>query len=261
MSAHLTKRTAIVTGASAGIGEAVARTLATDGATVVLNARRETTLSEVVGSINAQIGQEVSTYAAGDCADLVVIESMFTAAESTFGRQADLVVVNAGRGLDGSVLTSDPEQWEEMIRTNLLGAARLMRAAAERMLAAVPDSEHWQDHPRDIVVIGSVVGRNVSPFSSAYGATKFAIHGLTEGLRREVASRGIRVTLIEPAFVESEFQDVAGYDRDWVKGVFDKIGPVLAPADIARTISFVASQPAHVHLSDVLVRPTRQEYP
>lgn len=261
MSATLTKRIAIVTGASSGIGEAVARDFASNGASVVLNARRETTLSEITTNINAQTGTQSTTYAAGDCADERVIESMFTVAESRFGQAADLVVVNAGRGLNGSVLTSDPGQWEEMIRTNLLGAARLMRVATERMLAAVPDPADWQGHPRDIVVIGSVVGRHVSPFSSAYGATKFGVHGLTEGLRREVASKGIRVTLIEPAFVESEFQDVAGYDREWVKGVFDKIGPVLVPADIARTISFVASQPAHVHLSDVLVRPTRQEYP
>lgn len=260
MSSNLDQRVAIVTGASAGIGEAVARDLAASGASVVLNARRADRLVEIAAEIDNRTGRKAAATAPGDCADPAVIDAMFAVAESAFGRSADLVVVNAGRGLDGSVLTSDAEQWEELVRTNLLGAARIMRAAAERMLEAVPDAD-WQKHPRDIIVIGSVVGRHVSPFSSAYGSTKFAVHGLAEGLRREVAARGVRVTLIEPGFVVSEFQGVAGYDPQWVKTVFDKIGPVIEPADVARTISFVASQPAYVHLSDVLIRPTRQEYP
>ena len=110
-------------------------------------------------------------------------------------------------------------------------------------------------------MIGSNVGRHISPFSSMYGSTKFAVNSLAEALRREVGPRGIRVTLIEPGFVKSEFQGVAGYDPAWFEGVLTKIGPVLEPEDVARAVSFVASQPAHVHVSDVLVRPTRQEYP
>jgi NADP-dependent 3-hydroxy acid dehydrogenase YdfG len=94
-----------------------------------------------------------------------------------------------------------------------------------------------------------------------YGSTKFAVHGLTEGLRREVAPKGIRVTLVEPGFVVSEFQGVAGYKEEWFKGVVDRIGPVLEPADVARAVTFVCSQPAHVHAGDVLIRPTRQDYP
>jgi NAD(P)-dependent dehydrogenase (short-subunit alcohol dehydrogenase family) len=95
-----------------------------------------------------------------------------------------------------------------MIRTNLMGAARLMRAAAKRMLNDLGNAA-WQERPRDIVVIGSVVGRHVSPFSSMYGSTKFAVNSLAEALRREVSPKGIRVTLIEPGFVKSEFQGVA----------------------------------------------------
>jgi len=260
MSTNLDQRVAIVTGASAGIGEAVASTLAAAGASVVLNARRADRLTEIAEGINNKAGRKAAATAPGDCADPAVIESMFAAAESAFGRPADLVVANAGRGLNGSVLTSDPDQWEDMVRTNLIGAARLLRASAERMLAAVPDAD-WQQHPRDIVVIGSVVGRHVSPFSSAYGSTKFAVHSLAEGLRREIGPKGIRVTLIEPGFVVSEFQGVAGYDPDWVKSIFDKLGPVIEPTDVARVISFVTSQPTHVHVGDVVIRPTRQEYP
>lgn len=130
---------------------------------------------------------------AGDCSDEKVIAAMFDAAESAFGKPADLVVVNAGRGLAGSVVSSDKAEWEEVVRTNLLGSAALMRASAERMTAdreTVSSGSGWTDQPRDIVVLGSVVGRHVSPFSSMYGSTKFAVHSLAEALRREIGPRG-----------------------------------------------------------------------
>jgi NADP-dependent 3-hydroxy acid dehydrogenase YdfG len=252
-----------VTGASAGIGRAIAEELASHGWRVVLNARRAEKLDELARSINARSkGGPLAAAAPGDTADPGVIESMLDTARRAFGAEADCVVVNAGRGLSGSVTTSDEAQWEEMIRTNVLGAARLMRAAAARMTAdAAKDPAGWRARPRDIVVIGSVVGRHVSPFSSMYGGTKFNVHGMTEGVRRELAPKGIRVTLVEPGFVVSEFQGVAGYQDEWFKGVVEKIGPVLEPADVARAVSFVCAQPAHVHVSDILVRPTRQDYP
>ena len=256
-NAPLSDRIAIVTGASAGIGEETSRQLAAAGARVVLNARRGDRIAALAESINKDAGAEVAACAPGDCAEPDVIQFMLETARRSFGAPADLVVVNAGRGLDGSVLTSDTEQWEEMIRTNHIGAARLMRAAALEMTASGKPLEK----PRDIVVIGSVVGRHVSPFSSMYGSTKFAVAGLAEGLRREVGPKGVRVTLVLPGFVVSEFQGVAGYNPEWVKQVFEKIGPVLEPADVARAVTFIAQQPPHVHLSEVMIRPTRQEYP
>ncbi len=257
-SSHLKGRVAIVTGASAGIGRAVATHLAGAGASVVVNARREAPLT----ALSRELGNGALAIA-GDCADENTIRRMLDAAAGLSGREADLVVVNAGRGLNGSSITSNPDEWPEMIRTNIIGAAHLIREAGTRMLRASEGKSGPEtlNTPRDIVVIGSVVGRHVSPFSSMYGATKFAIAGLVEGTRRELGPKGIRVTLIEPAFVESEFQGVAGYDPKWVAEVFARIGPVLNPDDIARTIHFVVSQPPHVHLSDVLIRPTRQDYP
>ena len=174
-----------------------------------------------------------------------------------------LVVINAGRGLNGSVMTSDTAQWEEMIRTNLLGAAKLIRQAGLRMLKS-SEGKAGADlvrTGRDMVVLGSTVGRNVSPFSSMYGSTKFGVHGLVEGARRELGPKGIRVTLIAPGFVKSEFQGVAGYDPAWVQQTFDRIGPVLVPEDVARVVTFAASQPGQVHVNDVMLRPTRQDYP
>jgi NADP-dependent 3-hydroxy acid dehydrogenase YdfG len=269
----LSSRIAIVTGASAGIGEAVARALAAAGASVVINARRADRLEALARSIGAG---RVAT-APGDAADPATIAAMLDTARDRYAdrsRQADLVVVNAGRGLRGSVYDSDPEQCEEVISTNHLAAARLMRAAAERMLGAplvvkgppAPPSPpappaDWLSRPRDIVVLGSTVGRHVSPFSSMYGSTKSAVHMLTESLRRLCGPRGVRVTLVEPGVVKSEFQEVAGYDAASFGAFMDSIAPVLSPEDVARAVAFIVSQPAGVHVNDLMIRPTRQEYP
>lgn len=263
-------RVAIVTGASAGIGEAIAFTLANLGARVVINARRAERLVAIAADINGPEasgpGAQRCVPVAGDCAEHAVIDQMLNTARRSFGREADLVVVNAGRGLAGSVTTSDSTQWEEMLRTNVLAAAALIRAAGRRMLAQVPDEQtgaegSWLERPRDVIVIGSVVGVHVSPFSSMYGGTKFAVHGMVEGVRRELGPKGVRVTLIAPGFVVSEFQGVAGYQQEWFQGVKAKIGPVLEPTDVARAVGFVAQQPAHVHINELMIRPTRQDYP
>lgn len=257
----LSGRIGVVTGASSGIGWATALELASRGCRIVVNARRADRLAELAAKIRGGFGPGLVEVLAGDCAEPATIEGVLDAARRAFGRDADLVVVNAGRGLSGSVMTSDTGQWEEMVRTNLLGAARIMRASGERMLADVGTLGSWQERAHDIIVLGSVVGRHVSPFSSMYGSTKFAVHGLVEGQRREVAAKGVRVTLVEPGFVVSEFQRVAGYEDEWFKGRVEALGPMLEPADVARMIGFIAAQPAHVHVSDVLIRPTRQEYP
>jgi NADP-dependent 3-hydroxy acid dehydrogenase YdfG len=270
----LSGRIAVVTGASAGIGEAVARSLAGAGAKVVVNARREDRLHALVQELG---GVSHAAAVAGDAAEPSVIQAMLDVARHRFGagtREADLVVVNAGRGLRGGVYDSDPSQWEEVIRINLLAAARLMRAAAERMAGAMPivkgppqpavppaPPPDWLNRPRDIVVLGSTVGRHISPFSSMYGSAKAGVHMLAESLRRLMAPRGVRITLLEPGIVKSEFQEAAGYDAESFGKFMDGISPVLTPEDIARLVMFVVGQPAGVHVCDVMVRPTRQEYP
>ncbi|MBS0195163.1 MAG: SDR family oxidoreductase [Planctomycetes bacterium] len=256
-------RIAVVTGASAGIGEAIARDLAARGAKVVVNARRADRLAALVSSL----GEANAAAVAGDASEPAVVDRMLDVARERFGagtREADLVVVNAGRGLAGSVVTSDVTQWEQMVRTNVLGAAHLIRAAGRRMLKRTEGKtghDVLSGGSQDIVIIGSNVGRHISPFSSMYGSTKFAVNSMAEAVRRELGPRGIRVTLIAPGFVTSEFQGVAGYETAWFEEVKQRIGPTLTPEDVARTIGFVVSQPASVHLCDVLIRPTRQDYP
>ena len=259
---QLTGRIAVVTGASAGIGEATARRLAREGAAVVVNARREERVAALAGAIEHEGGRAIGV--AGDCADSAVVCAMLDAAKALGGREADLVVVNAGRGLSGSVMTSEAGEWDEMVRTNVLGAALLIREAGKRMIAQGPDAQGdagWVDHPRDIVVLGSVVGINISPYSSMYGSTKFAIGSIAEGARRELGPRGIRVTLVCPGIVESEFQAVAGYDPAAFGKIMDTVGPVLCADDIAGVVSHTCGLPARVCVGEVVVRATRQDYP
>ena len=127
------------------------------------------------------------------------------------------------------------------------------------MIGFQPDL--FPDKAADIIIIGSVVGRNISPFSAVYGATKFAVHALAEGLRREVGPKGIRVSLIEPGILISGFQEVAGYSDATVSAFNEKWGPLLIGEDVANTIHFMVSQPPHVHISEIMIRPTRLDYP
>ncbi len=168
------------------------------------------------------------------------------------GNKLDIAIVNAGRGLAGGMLTSDRAQWEAMYQVNVMGAAHLMRRAAEVMV---------KQESGDIVTLGSVAGHHISPFSGFYGSSKWALAAMTEGLRREVCGKKVRVTVIKPAIVTSEFQEVAGYTyENFGKGV-ERFGKLLEPGDVARAIVFVVSQPANVHVSELVVRPTGQDYP
>ncbi|MDX9911111.1 MAG: SDR family oxidoreductase [Phycisphaerales bacterium] len=255
-------RVAVVSGASAGIGQALARDLLRAGARVVVSARRR----EPLEALREEFGSSRVAVVAGDASLRSTALTMLETAETQFKEPPDAVIVNAGRGLRGSVSDSDTTQWEEMVRVNLLGAAHLMREAAHRMVAMVESpggvlDEAWQRKPRDIVVLGSTVGRHISPFSSMYGSTKFAVNSLAEALRREIAPKGVRVTLIEPGIVRTEFQESAGYEMEGFGAFMDRVGPVLKAEDVSRTIMFCLAQPASVHVNDVVIRPTRQEYP
>ena len=246
-------RIAIVTGATSGIGEATVRRFAAEGIAVVGNGRTKAKLVSLEEDL-----WPLFRGVAGDAAKPEVIEELFVSAEAAFG-EADIVVANAGRGLGGSVATGDDTRLSELFELNVMGALGLMRAAATRM---VPRQEKaFPTSAADIVVLGSVVGRHISPFSALYGATKYAVHSLAEALRREIGPKGVRVTLVEPGFVLSGFQDGAGYSKEMVDGLKTKLGPLLVGADIADAIHYAISRPAHVHVGDIVIRPTRQDYP
>ncbi len=245
-------RIAIITGATSGIGEATARKFLTAGYAVVGNGRN----AEKLRALEQELGAAFCGVA-GDATDSAVLDQLFASAIERFGIPADIVVANAGRGLGGSVKDADLSEFEDVLKINVTGTLALLQKAAQKMLGNL-------DYPKraaDIVIIGSVVGRHISPFSAVYGATKFAVHALAEGLRREVGPKGIRVSLIEPGIVISGFQAGAGYGSDLVQTFEDKFGPLLYGEDIANAIYFIVSQPPHVHISDIMIRPTRQDYP
>lgn len=252
MSKPLSGKTAIVTGASAGIGEATAKTLAALGAAVIVTARRAKKLHALVAQIAALGGSALAV--AGDMSKPADIDAMLAQARSWDGggKKIDILVANAGRGLAGGVLTSDEAQWQEVYQLNVLGTAHLLREAGNYMV---------ERKAGDIVAIGSVVGRNISPFSGFYGSSKFAVAGIAECLRREVCAHGVRVSLVMPGIVESEFQGVAGYTPENFGKSVAAYGKLLEPQAIADGVSWLLQQPPHVNVAEIMIRPTGQNYP
>ena len=252
MENHLAQKTAIITGASSGIGRATALTLAKAGASVVMYARRKDRLEELALEIKALGGKALVV--AGDASNQSEIDLLLdsTLAWDDGGHKYDIVVINAGRGLVGGILSSEESQWKELYQINVLGAAHLMRRAGQYMV---------QRKSGDIVVLGSVAGRNVSPFSGFYGSTKFAIGAIAEGLRREVCQHGVRVSIVMPGIVLSEFQEVAGYNEEnFGKGIA-QFGKLLEPKAIADGIHWLLTLPPHVNVNEIMIRPTGQSYP
>jgi NADP-dependent 3-hydroxy acid dehydrogenase YdfG len=252
MNNILEGKTAIITGASSGIGSATAATLARAGAAVVLFARRKDRLESLASEIVAQGGKALAV--SGDVGVQEDIDRLLeqTLAWSGSGGKCDIVVANAGRGLAGGILDSDESQWQDLYRTNVLGVASLIRRVGHYMV---------KQKIGDIVVIGSVVGRNISPLSGFYGSSKFAVSALTEALRREISPHGVRVSLVMPGIVESEFQGVAGYDEENFFKSVAHFGKLLEPQAIADGINWLLSQPPHVNVSEIMIRPTGQSSP
>ena len=247
-------RVAIVTGATSGFGRATVRKFISTGFCVVGSGRNQSRLK----SMEKQFKTHFSAVA-GDASDDRVIDRLFTTAMDQFGQPADIVVVNAGRGLGGSVKSADLSELEAMIQVNISAALKLMQKAARSMEER--QKNRFPETASDIVVIGSVVGRHVSEFSTVYGASKSAVHALAEGLRRELSPSGVRVSLVEPGACLTRFQSSSGYSDDIIRTMTDQYGPLLDVNDIANTIHYIVSQPPHVHLCDVVVRPTRMNYP
>ncbi|MCC7494762.1 MAG: SDR family oxidoreductase [Fimbriimonadaceae bacterium] len=247
-------RVAIVTGATSGIGEAVARRFVAAGIRTVGSGRNAAKLA----SLAAELGPGFHGVA-GDVSDAALLDELFAAPPAVFGQVADIVVANAGRGVAGAVKDADLAQFEEVLRTNVYGTAAVLQRAARQLLALQAD--RFPRQAADIVVVGSVVGRVISPFGATYSASKFAVHTLAEALRRDVAPHGVRVALVEPGIVVTGFQAAAGYSDQLVAGFHDKFGPLLCADDVAETIQYLVGLPPHINLSDVVIRPTRQDAP
>lgn len=240
------KRTALITGASAGIGEATARNLAKAGFDLIITARRKERLDALASELGAEHGSAVSTY----MLDVRDRESVAAFTASLGNRRIDVLVNNAGLAAGLSPLhEGDMDDWEQMIDTNIKGLLYITRGIAPLMVRQ--GSGH-------IVNIGSIAGREVYPNGNVYCATKHAVHALSEGLRRELYDKGIKVTNIAPGLVETEFSMVRFRgDADRASKVYADMEP-LTDHDIAECVLFCVSRPAHVNIADMLVLPTDQ---
>lgn len=248
----LSGKTAIITGGSSGIGRATALTLAAAGAAVVIQARRKDRLESVAREIEGRAGKVLAVVGdAGEAADIDRLLDDALAWEDG-GRGYDIVVVNAGRGLAGGILTSDASQWQELCRINVIGATYLMRRAGQYMV---------DRRSGDIVAISSVAARNLSPFGAFYSSSKIAVSAIAEALRRDVASSGVRVSTVMPGIARSEFQQVAGYNEENFGKTVAQFGKLLEPQDIAEAIRWLLTLPPHVNINEIMIRPTGQVYP
>lgn len=242
-------RVAIVTGASSGIGAAIAEQLVTRGVNVTLAARRVERLYDMAERWHGEGYGETLPL---KC-DVREVEDVQAAVKQTLDRwgKLDILIANAGLGYRAPVAEADIERWRLMLDTNVWGLLLTIKFGLTPML------ERGSGH---IVVMSSTAGRVPTPGGSAYCGTKFAVTAIADSLRQEVGSRGIRVTTIEPGVVISEFQEVASYTPEIVTNMLKGAHP-LQPVDVARTIVAALEMPAHVGLTEILVRPTGQAFP
>jgi len=244
-----TDKVALVTGASSGIGEEVARRLAADGMKVAVCARRRERLDALCADIIGAGGQALPL-----TVDLRVETSIVGAFEAIRDQWGgvDVLVNNAGMGRQSSLLDGQADDWREMLEVNVLALCICTREAIQDMRSRGDDGH--------VVHIGSMAGHRVPPGSGVYSATKYAVRSLTEGLRQELRDAGsrIRVTAISPGFVETEFHGVYLRDEQAGKQTYSHF-KVLEAADVADSVRFALALPAHAQIHDILMRPTDQK--
>jgi clavulanate-9-aldehyde reducatase len=249
MAGELEGQVAVVTGASSGIGEATALSLARAGAAVALGARREDRISALAERIRGEGGEAVAI--AVDVSDEAQAKTFVEGACERLGR-LDILVNNAGVMLLGPVDGADVGDWRRMIEVNVLGLLYCTHAALPPMRDA--GGGH-------VINLSSVAGRNARAGAAVYNLTKFGVTAFSEALRQEVLHSNIRVTCVEPGFVETELQ---GQNKNpvvlqGVEKMREQIGEVLTADDIADAILYAVTRPKHVNVNEVLIRPTGQQ--
>jgi NADP-dependent 3-hydroxy acid dehydrogenase YdfG len=221
----------VITGASTGIGAATARRAVEFGHRVVLAARSEDKLEALADELG---GDEKAIAVRCDVTSWDDQRALVQAALDRFGRM-DSYFANAGFGAARGFLEESVEHWKSMIDTNVLGCALSIRASLG----------HFRDQNKGhMILTSSIAGRRTLP-GSLYSATKHAVTAMGEALRAEVADTGIKVTLIEPGMVDTPFFD-------------NRPSGALEPDDIARAVLFALTQPAHVDVNEILIRPIHQ---
>ncbi len=229
----LTGRTALITGASAGIGAAVARALAAQGAALLLAARRTEQLEALATELK---GARVRAL---DVRDAAAVDSALS------GEKIDIAVLSAGLAIGTDPLAAgDPSEWSTVIDTNVKGVLHTLRAVLPGMLARGSG---------DLVTIGSVAGRQVYPGGGVYCASKYAVRAIYEGMRLDCVGSGVRFTTVDPGMVETDFSLVRFRgDEAKARAVYAGVDP-LRPEDIADAVLYAVTRPPHVNVGEMVL--------
>lgn len=247
MSNNISDKVVVITGASSGLGESTARYLAARGAKVVLAARRTERLENIVGEIRAAGGHAIAV-----TTDVTVqqqVQALADAAIAEFGR-IDVMVNNSGLMAIAPMEQGRTDEWDRMIDINIKGVLYGIAAVLPQM---------QKQASGQIINIASVAGIKVfSPGGTVYSGTKFAVRAISEGLRHEVGG-SIRVTVISPGAVDSELKHGSS-DEVSSRNVTEFYRQAIPAESVARAIAYAIEQPADVDISEVVLRPTQQEF-
>ncbi|AMO53300.1 TPA: SDR family oxidoreductase [Staphylococcus aureus] len=227
----LTDKVAVVTGAGSGIGEAIATLLHEEGAKVVLAGRNKEKLQNVANQLSQDNVKVVPT----DVTNKEEVDELIKIAQETFGR-LDIVINSAGQMLSSKITDYQVDEWDSMIDVNIKGTLYTAQAALPTML------EQSSGH---LINIASISGFEVTKISTIYSATKVAVHTITQGLEKELAKTGVKVTSISPGMVDTAI--TAAYNPSDRKK--------LDPQDIAEAVLYALTQPSHVNVNEITVRP------
>lgn len=241
-------RTILITGASSGIGEAMARLFACEGARLLLCARRTDRLETLAEELHASHGTETLVHHL-DVRDRDQVSMVFRGLPPEWS-EIDVLVNNAGlsRGLEG-VQDGDLNDWDEMVRTNISGLLYMTRHVLPVMM---------RRGKGDIINIGSIAGHETYPGAAVYCATKHAVDAFTRGMRMDLVNTPIRVIAISPGMTETEFSLVRFHgDRERAEHVYEGLVP-LSANDVAEAALFALTRPAHVQVGEIVLWPTTQ---
>jgi NADP-dependent 3-hydroxy acid dehydrogenase YdfG len=248
---QLNNRIAVITGASSGIGYATAKLLASRGAKVAVLARRGDMLDKLVAEIAAAGGTALALPV--DVTDQASIDAAAATVEQTWG-PADLVFNNAGVMLPGAIEERDIDQWQHQIDLNVTGAMRVISAFVPQLTKAAAAGATV-----DLINTSSIAAQNMYPYFAVYSASKAYVSHLSRHLRAELGPKNVRVSMIEPGCTATELQGHFTFQGaiDWIAGARESI-TFLEPENVAEVVGFLAAQPKHVNLQQVVVMPTQQ---
>jgi len=240
----LNGKTYVITGASSGIGEATAEALVSAGANVMLGARREERLKDLADRLG-----ERAAYRVCDVTRRGDVGALAEGAANAFGR-VDGVINNAGIMPLSTIRKGRVDEWDQMIDVNIKGVMYGIHAVLNRLI---------EQGGGDIVNVSSVAGHVTGPGFAVYSGTKWAVRAISDGLRQEVGSKGVRVTIISPGAVATELVHSIKDEKTKEAMTSQSSFTPIASEDIANAITYALSQPAGVSVNEILVRPTDQQ--